>query len=224
MSPPAPRLASTSAPRPVAPTSVHRPAPQLPSSSLALTSATSTSQMTSAAFTPPSSYASTLQTSPPRFWRDAPWRHSRPPPRLPRWCPFLGCPPRRRQLHSTRRRHQTRPRWIRGHLGWRPTTSSPLRPPLTFVPVLLVFRPVGHLEAVHKKGGTVTVQTPASAARPSVRHSGHAHGRTHPGTSRARPRPAAAASCNQSPANFTPDGNDGAAFIDLDNLPSRAGL
>ncbi|XP_061895269.1 uncharacterized protein LOC133644626 [Entelurus aequoreus] len=159
----------------------------------------------------------------------SPWRHYRPPFRRPRWWPYLGRPPRRPQRHSTRRRHQTRPRWIRGHLGRRPTTSSPLRPPLTFVSVFLfVVRPVGHLEAVHKEGGTVTAQTPANASHLSVRSSertsGHAHERAHPGARRARLRPPADASCKRSPAFSTPARNEGPALISSHNLPGGAGV
>nr|XP_061780374.1 uncharacterized protein LOC133571867 isoform X2 [Nerophis lumbriciformis] len=100
-------------------------------------SSTPASPMTSSSTPPPMSY--------PRFRRDAPWRQSRPPSRRPRWWPSLGRPPRRLQRRSSRRRHQTRPRWIRGHWGRRPTTSSPLHPPL--------FREyVGHLESVHRGG------------------------------------------------------------------------
>nr|XP_061801122.1 uncharacterized protein LOC133592502 isoform X2 [Nerophis lumbriciformis] len=100
-------------------------------------SSTPASPMTSSSTPPPTSY--------PRFRRDAPWRQSRPPSRRPRWWPSLGRPPRRLQRRSSRRRHQTRPRWIRGHWGRRPTTSSPLHPPL--------FREyVGHLESVHRGG------------------------------------------------------------------------
>nr|XP_061830532.1 uncharacterized protein DKFZp434B061-like [Nerophis lumbriciformis] len=122
----------TSSSTPASPmTSSSTPASPMTSSS------TPASPMTSSSTPPPMSY--------PRFRRDAPWRQSRPPSRRPRWWPSLGRPPRRLQRRSSRRRHQTRPRWIRGHWGRRPTTSSPLHPPL--------FREyVGHLESVHRGG------------------------------------------------------------------------
>nr|XP_061840467.1 uncharacterized protein LOC133621984 [Nerophis lumbriciformis] len=152
------------------------------------------------------------------------WRHSRLPSGRPRRWSFLGRPPRRLLRRSTRRRHQTRPRWIRGHLGRRPTSSSPLHPPLTFDLCVLVVPARGHLGAVHKEGDTVTARAHwnASSSLRAASTAGHAHDcGADLGTRRARLRPAAAASCNHLPAIITPAWNEGAAFISLDILACR---
>ncbi|XP_061887212.1 uncharacterized protein LOC133638527 [Entelurus aequoreus] len=147
----------------------------------------------SVASTLPMTSSSLPPMSPPRLRRDASWPHLRPPFRRPRGWPFLGRPPQRR---SSRRRHQTRPRWIRGHLGRRPTSNSPLRPPLTFVSVFLLVPAIGHLGAVHKEGDIVTAWAHwnAHSSLRTASTSGHAHGHgAHPGTCCACLRPAASA-------------------------------
>ncbi|XP_061734818.1 sterile alpha motif domain-containing protein 1-like [Nerophis ophidion] len=110
-----------------------------------MTSAAFTPPMTSAASTPaptsapqpPPAEVSVLAAAPAALSAVSGPASARPPPRQPRmWpCPgrpprgmhsslfrpmmwlFRGRPPRQFQRRSTRRRHLTFPRWLRGHKG-----------------------------------------------------------------------------------------------------------
>nr|XP_061835512.1 uncharacterized protein LOC133618800 isoform X1 [Nerophis lumbriciformis] len=79
--------------------------------------------------TPPSSTVGQQQRAPPS---SPVGQQQRAPPssRWPRMWSFLGRPPRQLRRRSTCRRHLILPRWLRGHLAWRPTLSS-LHPPVT---------------------------------------------------------------------------------------------